>query len=86
MKGTGILVGTLVFQCQTRQSDRGSGFSSPLKKISNMKIPWIDFLKVLYFLLLGYAILKDFSYLLGAKFTCRKFYRDVMSLDQYDSE
>ena len=51
-----------------------------------MKIPWIDFLKVLYFLLVGYAILKDFSYLLGAKFTCRKFYRDVMSLDQYDSE
>ena len=32
-----------------------------------MKIPWIDFLKVLYFLLVGYAILKDFSYLLGAK-------------------
>ena len=35
-----------------------------------MKIPWIDFLKVLYFLLVAYAILKDFLHLFGAKFTC----------------
>ena len=35
----------------------------------------VDFLKVLHFFLVGYAILKDFSYLFGAKFTGRKFYR-----------
>ena len=36
----------------------------------------VDFLKVLYFFFqLGYAILKNFSYLFGAKFTGRKFYR-----------
>ena len=29
----------------------------------------------LFFLLVGYAIFKDFSYLFGAKFTGRKFYR-----------
>ena len=29
----------------------------------------------LFFFLVGYAILKDFSYLFGAKFTGRKFYR-----------
>ena len=35
----------------------------------------LDFLKVLYFFLVGYAILKDFWYLFGAKFTGRKFHR-----------
>ena len=35
---------------------------------------FLDFLKVLFFLV-GYAILKDFSYLFGAKCTGRKFYR-----------
>ena len=34
----------------------------------------VDFLKVFFFLV-GYAILKDCSYLFGAKFTRRKFYR-----------
>ena len=34
----------------------------------------LDNLKVLFFLV-GYVILKDFSYLFGAKFTGRKFYR-----------
>ena len=28
-----------------------------------------------FFFLVGYAILKELSYLFGAKFTCRKFYR-----------
>ena len=35
----------------------------------------LDNLKVLFFFLGGYAILKDFSYLFGAKFTGRKCYR-----------
>ena len=37
----------------------------------------------LFFFLVGYAILKDFSYLFGAKFTGQKFYRwrhDVMGI------
>ena len=33
---------------------------------------YLDFLKKF---LVGYAILKDFSYLFGAKFTGRKFYQ-----------
>ena len=37
--------------------------------------PYLDFPKVLIFFLVGYAILKDVSYLFGAKFTGRKFYR-----------
>ena len=87
VKETGILVRTLVFKSKRRQSDRGSGVISHLKKIFNMKIPGIDFLKILHFLLVGYAILKNFSYLLGAKFTCKKNSTgDVMTIDQYDSE
>ena len=40
----------------------------------------------LSFSLVGYAILKDFSYLFGAKFTGRKFYRDLMTIDQEENE
>ena len=35
--------------------------------------------------LVGYAILKDFSYLLGAKFTEKKFVH-VMTIDQWEIE
>ena len=67
MKGTRSLVRTLkekIWSCL--------GFISLLKNIFHMTIPGIDLLKVLYFFLVGHAILKDFSYLFGAKFTCRK--------------
>ena len=38
--------------------------------VHSRSINAVDFLKVLYFFSLGgYAILKDFSYLFGAKFT-----------------
>ena len=57
-----------------------SGWRALLKNVfvhRNEKRTWtgIDFLKVLYFFLIGYGILKDFSYLFGAKFTGRKFSR-----------
>ena len=57
-----------------------SGWRALLKNVlvhRNEKRTWIGihFLKVLYFFLVGYAILKDFSYLFGAKFTGRKLYR-----------
>ena len=40
----------------------------------------------LSFSLVGYAILKDFPYLFVAKFTGRKFYRDLMTIDQEENE
>ena len=48
-----------------------------LKMYPPSLLDWVlDFLKTLYFFyLVVNAILKDFSYLFGAKFTGRKFYR-----------
>ena len=48
------------------------------------KATYIDIQKVLYinFFLVGYAILKDFSYLFGTKFTSRNSTRDIMTIDQ----
>ena len=43
--------------------------------------PYLDFPKVLIFFLVGYANLKDVSYLFGAKFI-----GDVIAIDQKDSE
>ena len=56
------------------------------KTKSICKIEWkatyIDILKVLYikFFLVGYAILKDFSYLFGTKFTSQNSTRDIMTI------
>ena len=36
----------------------------------------------LFFFLDGYAILKDFLYLFGAKFTAQNFTGDIMTIDQ----
>ena len=36
----------------------------------------------LFFFLDGYAILKDFLYLFGAKFTVQNFTGDIMTIDQ----
>jgi len=48
------------------------------------KATYIDILKVLYinFFLVGYAILKDFSYLFRTKFTSRNSTCDIMTIDQ----
>ena len=43
----------------------------------------LDFLKVLNFFSLVYAIVKDFSYLFGAKFSGQKFSTgDTLAIDQ----
>ena len=48
------------------------------------KATYIDILKVLYinFFLVGYAILKDFSYLFGTKFTSWNSTCDIVTIDQ----
>ena len=57
---------------------------SPWCKVNSDKKPnCLDFLKVLYFFFLaGYAILKFFAYLFGAKFTGQNFHRDIMTINQ----
>ena len=45
--------------------------------------PGLDFLKLLFFSPVGYATLKDFSYLFDVKFTTVKNYTgDIMRIDQ----
>ena len=44
------------------------------------------FLSPLIFVLVGYAILKDFSHLLDAKYTDRNCNGDVMTIDQQETE
>ena len=56
-------------------------WSAVVLRCNYCSMSFLDFLKVLYFFLVGYAILKNFSYLFDAKFT-----GDVMTIDQKDSQ
>ena len=69
--------------CLSEESEKKKTPTKFMCKIE-WKATYIDILKVLYinFFLVGYAILKDFSYLFGTKFTSWNSTCDIVTIDQ----